>query len=319
MSESTHYSDPNAHAASADPVDWFAGLFEPMAALAIRRGIGLQVLIDSLKLALVRAAVATAAAEAPNGLSDSRVSLMTGVHRKDLRRLRAAGPAALGQGRSVASEVFTRWLSDRRWRTARGKPRVLPRQDEDGAPSFEALVAGVTRDVHPRSVLEELLRLRLVETAPGPRGIERIRVVRQAFVPTADPLLALAMARDNLADHAAAVCDNLDGDGRRFVEQAIFSDELTAESAARFNRETREAWERLFERMMPRLQALHESDRQSKGPRDHRVRLGLYGYAGRSDGTPANPYGGGNDRLAGRNTGRTTGRTTDRTNTSAER
>ena len=215
-----------------------------------------------------------------------------------------AGPAALGHGRSVASEVFTRWLSDPHWRTSRGKPRVLLRQDEDGGPSFESLVAGVTRDVHPRSVLEELLRLRLVETSPGPRGVERVRVVRQAFVPTADPQLALAMARDNLADHAAAVCANLDGDGRRFLEQAIFSDELTAESAARFNRETREAWERLFERMMPRLRALHESDRHSKAPRDHRVRLGVYGYAGRSGETPADPYGG-NDRPVGRRADRT--------------
>jgi hypothetical protein len=298
-------SPPASGAAAADPVEWFAGLLEPFAALAIRRGVGLQLLIDSLKLALVRAAVATDAAQARKGLSDSRVSLMTGVHRKDLRRLREAGPAALGQGRSVASEVFTRWLSDPRWRTARGKPRVLPRQDEDGAPSFESLVAGVTRDVHPRSVLDELLRLGLVATTPGPHGVERIRVVRRAFVPTADPRLALAMARDNLADHAAAVSGNLDGDGRRFLEQAIFSDELTAESAARFNRETREAWERLFEQMMPRLQALHETDRHSGQPRDHRVRLGLYGYAGRSAGAPADPY---------RANDRPTGRPTDRTN-----
>ena len=82
------------------------------------------------------------------------------------------------------------------------------------------------------------------------------------------------------------------------------SDELTAESAARFNRETREAWERLFERMMPRLQALHERDRLSKAPRDHRVRLGVYGYAGRSGEAPADPYGG-NDRPAGRRADRT--------------
>ena len=48
--------------ASPETVEWFAGLFEPLAGLAIERGVKLPALIDSLKLALVRAATSVVAA-----------------------------------------------------------------------------------------------------------------------------------------------------------------------------------------------------------------------------------------------------------------
>ncbi len=277
------------------PTEWFAAILEPLAALAIQRGIGLPTLVDSLKLALVRAAVSTDAAQGAAGergqaeasasasrsrLSDSRVALMTGVHRKDLRRLRQIGPAALNRGPSVANQVFARWLAEPRWRGADDEPRDLVRQSDEGARSFESLVHSVTRDVHPRAVLEELLRLQLVQVGEGADGVATVRVIRRAFVPPPGSAQLLDVAQANLADHVAAVCSNLQADGRRFLEQAIYSDELTAESARQFNRETRLAWDQLLAQMMPRLRALYEADQQSDRPRDYRVRLGMYGYAG---------------------------------------
>ncbi|MET0509316.1 MAG: DUF6502 family protein [Burkholderiaceae bacterium] len=285
--------------ASPETVEWFAGLFEPLAGLAIERGVKLPALIDSLKLALVRAATSVVAAEAavPNvaagpgpgaggqgvgasqpARSDSRLAVMTGVHRKDLRRIRTTGSTARPKGRSIAGEVFARWQSDPRFLTSRGRPRVLARQTEDPThPSFEELVTGITRDVHPRPVLDELVRLRMVETVGS--GEARVRLLQSAFVPVADSAQMLQLAHDNLADHCAAVAANLSGDGRRFLEQALFSDGLTAESARRFNRETLAAWESAFATLMPRLRELYEADRLASEPRDHRVRLGMYGLA----------------------------------------
>lgn len=284
-------ADAAAIGAPDDPVEWFAGLLEPLAGLAIGRGVGLQVLVDSLKLALVRAAVAASNQAGTAAISDSRVSVMTGVHRKDLRRLRAQGASALGHGHSVASEVFARWQSDPRWRTRRGGPRVLPRQSDDAETlSFDALVASVTRDVHPRTVLDELVRLGLVEVLPGTQGRPRVRVIGDHYVPSADRAQVLAIARDNLADHVAAVAGNLEGGGRQFLEQSIFSDELSAQAAAQFNRETREIWERVFAQAMPRLQALYDADQLAQGPRDHRVRLGMYSYAGPEPSIEHDPY-----------------------------
>ena len=289
---------PNWSASSEDAIGWFAALFEPLAGLALERGVKLPALIDGLKLALVRAATAVVEAEpagrlpaaakpaeaAPAGpdrpppRSDSRLAVMTGVHRKDLRRIRTTGSTARAQSRSLAAEVFARWQSDPRFLTRRGRPRILSRQAGDPAhPSFEELVAGITRDVHPRPVLDELLRLRLVETTGA--GESRVRLVQSAFVPAGDATQMYQLAHDNLADHCAAVAANLSGAGRRFLEQAIFSDGLTARSAHEFNRDTLAAWETAFASLMPRLRALYEADRTSGQPRDHRVRLGMYSLA----------------------------------------
>ncbi len=288
---------PNWSASPEEAIEWFAGLFEPLAGLALERGVKLPALVDSLKLALVRAATAVSDAEpagtpaaaaaladaAPAGperppRSDSRLAVMTGVHRKDLRRIRTTGSMARAHSRSIAAEVFARWQSDARFLTGRGRPRVLSRQAEDPArPSFEELVAGITRDVHPRPVLDELLRLRLAETTGAGEG--RVRLVQSAYVPAGDATQMMQLARDNLADHCAAVAANLSGEGRRFLEQAIFSDRLTAQSAHAFNRDTLAAWETAFASLMPRLRALYEADRTADQPRDHRVRLGMYSLA----------------------------------------
>ena len=289
---------PGWSASSEEAIEWFAGLFEPLAGLALDRGVKLPALIDSLKLALVRSATiasdaessgqspaASARAEAPPARpgrtplrSDSRLAVMTGVHRKDLRRIRTTGSAARTHSRSIAAEVFARWQSDPRFLTTRGRPRVLSRRSDDPAqPSFEQLVAGITRDVHPRPVLDELLRLGLVETVGAGEG--RVRLLHSTYVPANDSTQMIQLAHDNLADHCAAVAANLSGEGRRFLEQAIFSDGLTAESAHAFNRDTLAAWEAAFASLMPRLRALYESDRAAAQPRDHRVRLGMYSLA----------------------------------------
>ena len=264
-----------------EALDLFAGLFEPLAALALDRGVRLPALIDSLKLALVRAAAAVEAGEdsTPATRSDSRLAVMTGVHRKDLRRIRTTGSIVRPRSLSVVGEVFARWRSDPRFLTRRGESRVLLRQRDPTRPSFEELVATVTRDVHPRPVLDELLRLGMVRTEGRSAG--RVRLLHTAYVPAADQAELVRLARDNLADHCAAVAGNLQGGGRRFLEQALYSDHLTEESARQFNRETRAAWDKVFSLLMPRLQELHEADRRSAQPRNHRVRLGMYGFVGR--------------------------------------
>lgn len=278
--------------APEDAVEWFADLLEPLALLALERGVRLTALIDSLKLALVRAA-STLPAEGGEGgprreganRSDSRLAVMTGVHRKDLRRIRMTGSTARSKSLSVVGEVFARWRSSPRFVTRRGEPRVLLRQADGGdRPSFEELVQTVTRDVHPRPVLDEMLRLGMVES--DGRAADRLRLLQGAYVPVADQAEQMRLARDNLADHVASIVANLQGAGGRFLEQSVYSDELTEASARQFNRETLAAWQKVFDLLMPRLQALHEADRQSAEPRDHRVRLGMYGLATRVRETP---------------------------------
>src|SRR5262245_38810287 len=91
--------------------------------------------------------------------TDSQVSLMTGVHRKDVRRLRVAlpyeetFPAAASRGAALA----LRWISQPGYQDAEGSPLALPRSAGPGEPSFDALAESVSKDVRPRALLDELL------------------------------------------------------------------------------------------------------------------------------------------------------------------
>lgn len=82
----------------------------------------------------------------------SRVSTATGLARREVGRLLQADATEPPAQRWLAGELFARWLTDSQGSYADGRPLPLPRQG--AAPSFEALAQSVTRDVHPRSLLD---------------------------------------------------------------------------------------------------------------------------------------------------------------------
>lgn len=243
-------------------------LLEPLARLALAQGMTLQPLAELLKLALVAAATRDDPAA-----SMSQISVRTGVHRKDLRRI-TERPVPRPT-RSPSAEVFSRWLADPRYLTARGRPRVLPRlAPGNGGPSFEELSCAVTTDVHPRAVLGELQRLALAVLDER----DRVRLTAAAYIPHGDRLGMLAVLADNVGDHIDAAVANLRAGGDRHLEQAVYSDGLSADSAERFNLATRRAWDRIQADLMPVLTRLYDEDRARGTAATHRVRLGVYGY-----------------------------------------
>jgi hypothetical protein len=81
----------------------------------------------------------------------------------------------------LAAEVLARWTTDHSYRDQAGEPAMLNRLGP--APSFEALAQTVTRDIHHRSLLDELLRLDLVSYN---ENLDRVSLTRNDFVPRCD-------------------------------------------------------------------------------------------------------------------------------------
>ena len=259
----------------------------PLARLSLAAGLKLPDLIEAMKAALVQAALTQAPANplAPDGngpsptpgklLSDSQLSVITGVHRKDLRRLKTGSTLNRPYKASLSSQVFGRWRSDPFYLTKSGTPRVLNRaaSDEDGR-SFEILVTSISTDVHPRSVLDDLIRLGMVETAAG----DRLKLVARAFVPRNDDRELWEISAQNATDHLSSIAHNLLGGDPAFLEQAIFTDELSEEGAAAFNRLTAQSWKLVFDHMLPQLRTLIAEDRKAGRAAEKRVTLGLYSH-----------------------------------------
>jgi len=249
----------------------FQAVLRPLARLAVASGLPYARIDEVLRQVLVDAASA-AHANLPPQRRVSRISTTTGLNRREVTRLTRNPDAAHGSPPpSHATRLFLRWLSDKRFRAARGKVRPLPRQGAE--PSFESLAREVTRDVHPRSLLDELLRLGL---ARHDEATDQVELVVDAFVPRGDHARMLAFLGANVGDHLEAAVANVLGDGRQHFEQAIFADELSSESIQAVRELITRQWLVLRNAAVPALEELIGKDREAGRPQDQRIRIGLY-------------------------------------------
>jgi hypothetical protein len=206
-------------------------LLRPLVRVMIACGVTLPALVAALKECFVEVAVSDFRLGGREA-SDSRASLVTGVHRKDVRAIRERSrPVSTPRAGGLAATVVGRWLGRPDHLDTAGQPRRLPR------PDFDALVAGVSKDVRPRTVLDELLRLGLVELGAG----DTVRLLVDAFVPARDGEELLAFFRLNLHDHLAAAAANLlaGPDERRFLERAVYYNNLRPADVDRLEAEAR--------------------------------------------------------------------------------
>ena len=161
----------------------------------------------------------------------SAISLLSGLHRKDVsayKDTKLAGKplteANISEPISVPSRVIGLWLAE-------GWGECLPfSSDEEN--NFEILVKRVSTERHPRSVLNELIRLGIVLEKDG-----NILLQKGQFIP--DPSLqeARKILIKNLQSHLAAGFHNLfENNQTNFLEQAVCADELT-EASVQFLRD----------------------------------------------------------------------------------
>ncbi len=124
-------------------------LLRPLIRLLIHNGITFPVLADLLRDLYVDVALRDVLTDEA-ARTDSRVSLLTGIHRKEIRRQRIAAAAAAPAPEAVtlSGQIVSRWLGQQPWVDAAGTPLPLPRAAPAGEPSFDALVAAV-RPVTP--------------------------------------------------------------------------------------------------------------------------------------------------------------------------
>lgn len=250
-----------------------AAILQPLARLAVARGIPARDLEEMLRIALVSAARESQPGGQP-ARQVSRIATATGLTRREVTRLLESRPALPAAIRSPATQAFSRWVSSPEYAGPDGRPGVLRRQGP--APSFESLAQSVTRDVHPRSLLDTLVRLGLAEEdAVG--GTVRLLKDRYVPDPADDRLWALLGA--NVGDHLSAAVANVAGDGPRHVEQAVFADGLSAESLPAVQALARAQWQAAVHALVPAIQALIDADRRAGRDGDRRVRIGLYSYA----------------------------------------
>jgi hypothetical protein len=220
-------------------------LLRPIASLLLKCGLTWR------EFAEVSKGVFVAVAGSEYGLRGrptnlSRVAILTGIHRKEVARLRdleaSAGPPAPAKT-TDATRVLSGWHQDPEFLAADGRPRVLPETGPAG--SFEALCRRYGGDVPPGAMGKELKRVGAVtEDAGG------LRAVRRFYMPVPFDPQWLQNAGTMIRDLGASISHNLSlpaGEPTRFVGRAAndsidpeslpaFRDFLEAEGQAFLNR-----------------------------------------------------------------------------------
>lgn len=254
-------------------------LLRPLVRLLIQSSVTFPVLMDLLRALYVDVAAKDVLGGA-KATTDSRISLVTGVHRKEVRRLRSpdaatAEPAVV----TTTSQILARWLGGREYTDAMHRPRPLRRTGP--APSFESLVVSVTQDVRPRTILDDWLAQGIVALdADG-----TVSVQTSAFVPQQDQEAQLFYFARNLHDHIAAASANVTAVGpAAFLDRSVHYDGLSEAAAAELLAVGREAAQKLLMDVNRTALGIADADDATRAQATgatptRRVNLGIYLYA----------------------------------------
>ncbi len=260
--------------AATAPLDAATSILEPLAGLLLSLEIRFAQAEALLKAAYIQASARAYAAEGKVP-SVSTLSVATGIRRREVKRLlelptTKAAPSTSQM--SPASQARLRWTTDPRFLDRQGQPLPLARTSAGRGKSFASLAATISKDTHPRALLDELVRI-------GAAAVESDMVVLQHrfLTPQRDLKSTLEIGSTNVGDHLSTVLVNLLSDDTPLMERAVFADGLTESSARAGASLAREVWQQALPGLRERLQALVDQD-EAAPDNTWRMRIGIYGY-----------------------------------------
>ena len=254
-----------------------ARLLRPLVRLLIQGGVTFPALTSLLRGLYVEVALHDLLTD-PRAQTDSRVSLLTGVHRKEVRRQRMPEVEPEPPSLTLSSQVIARWLGTPALTDQDGNPLPLPRVG--AAPSFEALVAAVTKDVRPRALLDEWLGGGVATV--GADG--RVRLQQGAFLPQGGREQQVFYFARNLHDHIAVAAANVAALGHApFFDRSVHYDRLSQDAAAKLVAVGREAAQAMLLNVNRTALGIADADdaagaRAAVAGPTRRVNLGVYLY-----------------------------------------
>ena len=181
-------------------------IFQPLAKLLIKADITYGEASEILKVSLVETATEKLN-KSNEQVTDTRIHLITGVHRKDVRRIKTRENSAQNTQLSapITSQAISKWLGDPRFQNINGSPRPLSKKSNASQDGFEDLINSISKDVRPRAVLDEMLSRKMVVTnALGQLELSLENII--ANQPADDAANYLGM---NIHDHLEVAVNNL--------------------------------------------------------------------------------------------------------------
>lgn len=229
-------------------------ILRALARVLLRHGVSFQAFSDLAKQAYVDVARDEFALPRRKP-SVSRISVLTGLTRKDVQRLLAVSSSTDGKAserHNRAARVIAGWVRDHDFNDADGEPRALPFDGPDG---FGDLVRRYSGDVTPRAVLDELERVGTVER--GEDG--RIRLLARVYIPRRSDLAKLRILGTDVALLIGTIEHNLLEPEQPMFQRKVMYDNLPAEALVELRPLVARHGQELIERLDAWL-ARHDRD-----------------------------------------------------------
>jgi hypothetical protein len=241
-----------------------------LARLLIRHGVSFGQASELLKVAMVNEAIKSPRPAEKNDYAfkaitptDSWISVATGVHRKDVKRIREeADPLTRPMLGSLASQVIAKWLS------MGNPPPPLIRKSSGASDSFDELVSDLSTDMRPKAILDSFIARGVVSETDGLLTLHTDRLVLNQE--QADLLNYLGM---NVHDHLSVAVDNTMNQGEPQLERCVYFHGISASLAEELHRLSKHEG-------MRTLQIVNETAQRAIANPDnrgeYRINLGVY-------------------------------------------
>lgn len=250
-------------------------ILRPLVRYLIGRGWTYPALSEMLKAVYVEEALQHHA-EDKKPATDSRVSLLTGVHRKDVKRLREVlgshSPVpVLPHGAALAARVVAAWTSLPRYLDAKRKPKVLPLRHLPNRVSFEGLAREVRADMRANVILDELVRAGVADVDED----GKVHLLRSAYVSDI-PRDKLAYLGDNVSDHLKSALHNVSGKDKPFLERAVYYELVDTDELDALRPELYQLSEEFLQAINRRVMPLNRKASRHAVAGGRRMRLGVF-------------------------------------------
>ncbi len=214
--------------------------------------------------------------------TDSRLSLLTGIHRKDIKRLRpnAVTDTTTPFKVDIGTRIVSRWISDPSYQNKEGKPIDLPlKSKNDHELSFEKLVYDICKqDIRPRVVLDDWLNSGIASLHQ-----DKVKLNSQAFIAKHGIEEKAFFLGHNISDHLSSATTNLLSGQPPFFERCIYYDGLSEASIKQLEEKVESKGMEAILEINALANRLKEQDSknpglQNKTENSHRINIGLYVY-----------------------------------------
>ena len=245
-------------------------LLRPLVMFLLRNGVPYQTFADIAKRVYVD--LATEKFDIPGRKqSKSRVAILTGLSRREVlrvKRLPAQDDLGALERINRAARVISGWVRDRRFSDESGQPTDLP--FDGGNVCFLQLVKSYSGDAPARAVLDELMRVGVVERTPD----GRIRLLERSYIPKTREIDKIGILGSDTAYLIGTIDHNILRPEAPFFQRKVTYDNLPIEALPKLKEQVGEEGQALLERM-DRLMSERDRDVNPRVAGTGRVRAGV--------------------------------------------